>query len=211
MSSQHSITKPFLKWAGGKSKLLSEIEQVIDKSVYKNSITTYVEPFVGGGAMLFFMLRKFPTIERAIINDINEELINTYRVVQQHPAKLIRHLTNIQIEYRKLICDDDQRKFYEERRSEFNDTIEDDIARAGNLIFLNRTCFNGLYRVNKKGKFNVPFGRYNNPLICDSVTIMADSAALKNVEILCGDFTQTLSYANSGSLFYFDPPYKPNK
>lgn len=135
MSSQHSITKPFLKWAGGKSKLLSEIEQVIDKSVYKNSITTYVEPFVGGGAMLFFMLRKFPTIERAIINDINEELINTYRVVQQHPAKLIRHLTNIQIEYRKLICDDDQRKFYEERRSEFNDTSEDDIARAGNLIF----------------------------------------------------------------------------
>ncbi len=169
---------------------------------------TYVEPFVGGGAVLFWILQEYPNITRAIINDINEELICTYRVIKSDVENLILELDRIQNEY--LALDDAGRKeYYLSQRECYNEGKHLDVETAALFIFLNRTCFNGLYRVNSKGKFNVPHGRYTNPKICDAETLRADSAVLGRVEILCGDFAQTGKFAGDNVLYYFDPPYRP--
>lgn len=174
---------------------------------------TYVEPFVGGGAMLFHMLKKHPEIRRAVINDINKHLITTYRVIKDHPQELIERLSEIELRYFALNGEEDKKDFFLDKREIFNEEKLDDIDRAKYLIFLNRTCFNGLYRENSKGKFNVPFGRYLHPSICNEETIMADSEVLNraNVIILNGDFSDTLNYVDENGInfFYFDPPYRP--
>ncbi len=207
--------KPFVKWVGGKTQLIPELERQLPKDFGNWGEAVYVEPFVGGGAMLFWMLQKFSNIEKAYINDINPQLITTYRAVRNNPDELLTRLEKLQEEY--LALDDEQRREYYLLKREqfntqkdlFNDNSLNDIDVASLLIFLNRTCFNGLYRVNSKGYFNVPHGRYNNPKICDEPTIMADSRLLQKVEIMCGDFSETKEYASSNSLFYIDPPYKP--
>ena len=169
---------------------------------------TYIEPFVGGGAVLFWILQEYPNITKAIINDINEELICTYRVIKSDVENLILELTRIQTEY--LALDNVERKnYFLFQRNRFNEKNNSDVKTAALLIFLNRTCFNGLYRVNSKGKFNVPYGKYTNPKICDEETLRADSAILQRVEVLCGDFAQTGKYAGDNVLYYFDPPYRP--
>lgn len=169
---------------------------------------TYVEPFVGGGATLFWIMQKFPNITRAVINDINAELICTYRVIKNDVEALIEKLSRLQEQYIPL--DDAARKeFYLARRDAFNKRCSTDVETAALFIFLNRTCFNGLYRVNSKGEFNVPHGKYSAPKICDAETLRADSAVLQKVEILQGDFAQTGKFAGKNTLFYFDPPYRP--
>lgn len=169
---------------------------------------TYVEPFVGGGAVLFWILQEYPNITRAVINDINAELICTYRVIREDVESLIAELARLQDNY--LSLDEEARKesFLAQRRR-FNEAGNTDIETAALFIFLNRTCFNGLYRVNSKGEFNVPHGRYSNPKICDEDTLRADSALLQRVEILCGDFSQTGRYAGDNVIYYLDPPYRP--
>ena len=203
------IAKPFLKWAGGKFQLLGDIEKALPAHLFQTSFT-YIEPFVGSGAVLFWMLANFPNIKKAVINDINEDLINTYKIIATKPNELIRLLQIIQTEFHSLESDENNKKtYYYEKRKLFNSRKSDNNLQAALFIFLNRTCFNGLYRVNRKNQFNVPMGSYKNPSICDSDNILAVSRALQKVEILCGDFEQTLEHAEDVTLFYFDPPYKP--
>jgi len=200
--------KPFVKWVGGKTQLLDDIKKVLPRNLSQINDVTYIEPFVGGGAVLFWILQEYPNITKAIINDINEELICTYRVIKSDVEKLILELTRIQAEY--LALNDIARKdYFLSQRERYNEKNNSDIETAALFIFLNRTCFNGLYRVNSKGKFNVPHGRYTNPKICDEETLRADSVVLQRVEILCGDFAQTGKYADNNVLYYFDPPYRP--
>ena len=158
--------------------------------------------------MLFWILQEFPNIEQAVINDINRELVCTYSVITNKVEELIDVLAEYQAEYRAM-NDDDRKDYFLGKRSRYNEHPESDVETAALFIFLNRTCFNGLYRVNSKGAFNVPFGRYANPKICDAETLRADAELLKRVTILCGDFAQTEEYADEHSVFYLDPPYKP--
>lgn len=200
--------KPFIKWVGGKTQLLDDIKNALPRNLSQRESVTYVEPFVGGGAVLFWILQEYPNITKAVINDINAELICTYRVIRNDVESLIIKLIQLQEEYRRL--DNDKRKeYFLTQRTRFNEGENTDVDIAALFIFLNRTCFNGLYRVNAKGKFNVPHGRYTSPRICDEETLRADSALLQRVEILCGDFAQTDRYAGKDVLYYFDPPYRP--
>lgn len=200
--------RPFIKWVGGKTQLLDDIKQTLPHDLSQREGLTYVEPFVGGGAVLFWILQEYPNITRAIINDINAELICTYRVIKYDVESLIVELARLQAEYLPL-DEVARKKYFLAQRERFNGNNKTDIETAALFIFLNRTCFNGLYRVNSKGKFNVPHGRYSNPRICDEKTLRADSIALQRVEILCGDFSQTGKYAGTNVLYYFDPPYRP--
>lgn len=201
--------KPFVKWAGGKGQLLLQLESLLPHDFYAKENITYVEPFVGGGAMLFYMLQEHRNIIHAVINDINPDLTACYEAVKSEPQLLIEALSLLQEKYFNLSTETAKKDFFLEAREKFNSKKTDKIENSSLFIFLNRTCFNGLYRVNKSGNFNVPFGKYANPKICDEATIMADSTLLQKVEITTGDFEQTLDYANSNTFFYFDPPYRP--
>lgn len=206
-----TTSRPFVKWAGGKGQLLSQLDEHLPQHLNRHEFT-YVEPFVGGGAMLFHMLQKFPNISRVIINDINPHLIATYRVIKDNPDELIKRLLQLEKNYNSL--DEEEKKaYFLNVRNIFNKEQLDDIDRSKYFIFLNRTCFNGLYRVNSKGYFNVPFGKYSNPTICNPEVIVADSELLnaKNTVILQGDFEKTVEYIDEekASFFYFDPPYRP--
>ena len=203
--------KPFLKWAGGKGQLLSQLEQHLPDDLIEQEFT-YIEPFVGGGAMLFYMLQRFPNIKRAVINDINTFLIIAYRVIKDSSNELIERLAELEKRYYALNGDEVKKEFFLTARAIFNENNLDDIDRTKYLIFLNRTCFNGLYRVNAKGKFNVPFGRYLRPTICNAEVLKADSRLLNQVDvvILNEDYEQTLRHIGDGlNFFYFDPPYRP--
>lgn len=205
----HKKAKPFLKWAGGKTQLLSDIELILPKNLTKTEFT-YVEPFVGSGAVLFWMLNNFPHIKKAVINDVNTDLIDTYKTIAQKPKELISILKLLESEFHSLEGNEDNKKlYYYEKRFLFNSRTESKINQSALFIFLNRTCFNGLYRVNQKNEFNVPIGSYKKPTICDSENIYAVNEALQKVEILNGDFDQTLKHVSPKSLFYLDPPYKP--
>ena len=203
----HKGAKPFVKWAGGKTQLLSDIESLLPTD-FRNRNITYVEPFVGGGSVLFWLLQHYPNIQHAVINDVNAKLINVYRVIKAKPKKLISALRVLENEYLPMNYAERTAYFMEKRRR-FNDDELTNVEQAAIFIFLNRTCFNGLYRENSKGKFNVPHGKYVHPKICDEQTIMADSDLLQRVDILCGDFDATKRYAAEDTLFYLDPPYKP--
>lgn len=201
--------KPFLKWAGGKTQLISEIKCSLPQ-IIKSEKFTYVEPFVGSGAILFWMISEFPNMEKAIINDINADLINTYRIIATKPAELISILKTLENEYHSLVNNQDKKKeYYYEKRKIFNKRESEQIGQAALFIFLNRTCFNGLYRVNRKNEFNVPMGSYKQPTICNVQNIIAVHDALQKVEIFCGDFEETIYHTTSNSFFYLDPPYKP--
>ncbi len=209
---QTYTAKPFIKWVGGKGQLLSQLEAALPRELYDEEFT-YIEPFVGGGAMLFFMLQRFPNIRRAVINDINCHLTNTYRIIKEQPRTLVDSLRCIEKDYIGISSEDLRKDFYLSIRKRFNEEQLSDVERATLLIFLNRTCFNGLYRENSKGKFNVPFGRYANPTICNEDVIYADSELLNRfeVEIINGDYRQTAQYIPTygQTFFYFDPPYRP--
>ena len=209
MTNTEKIAKPFLKWAGGKTQLIGEIEKNLPIEIIDNKFT-YLEPFVGSGAILFWMLNNFPKLEKAVINDINEDLINTYKTIASNPKELISILEILQNEFHNLESNEDDKKlYYYQKRDLYNTRETEQSGQAALFIFINRTCFNGLYRVNSKNLYNVPMGSYKKPTICDKENIFAVSNALQKVEILCGDFEQTINYANEESLFYFDPPYKP--
>ena len=201
--------RPFIKWVGGKGQLLSTFEHMLPESLSEMENLTYIEPFVGGGAMLFYMLQKFGNIQRAVINDVNTDLITAYNVVKRKPEALIQALSALQQMYYNLSEEGQRKEFFLSMREKFNSKSTDDITSTVLLIFLNRTCFNGLYRVNAKGLFNVPFGKYKNPTICDKENILNVSRLLQKVEILSGDFEQTEQYVTRHTFVYFDPPYVP--
>lgn len=201
--------KPFLKWAGGKTQLLPTLDAHLPERFAYQDDVTYIEPFVGGGALLFYMLQKYPNISKAIINDKNPRLINAYISIKEHPWLLIENLRTLQKEYRSRASFESRQNYFLEIRNAFNSTNHSDIEDAAFMLFLNRTCFNGLYRENSKGLFNVPVGKYTNPTICDEELIITDSELLQNVTILNGDFSQVEQYIDGNTLIYFDPPYRP--
>lgn len=201
--------KPFIKWVGGKGQLIEQLEGKLPADFDNWENATYIEPFVGGGAMLFYMLQQYPNIKRAVINDINSDLIICYKTVRDNVEQLIPALRDIQAQYYALPDIEAKREMFMAVRQRYNEKNLDPIENTAKFFFLNRTCFNGLYRVNKKGLFNVPCGKYMQPQICDEDTLIKDSELLKRVDILEGDFEDTLNYAQGRTLFYFDPPYRP--
>ena len=203
------MAKPFIKWAGGKTQLLTQFENILTHNLEEAEHFTYIEPFVGGGAMLFHMLQKYTNIGRVIINDINPNLITAYRVIRDTPERLITDLKMLQREFRQNSNEEARKEYFLRIRKSYNEDTHNDVTNTAMFIFLNRTCFNGLYRVNSKGYFNVPFGKYTNPTICDEELLLEDSKILQNVEILCGDYTLIERYVDNNTFIYFDPPYRP--
>lgn len=201
--------KPFVKWAGGKGNLLNILESQLPADFDSQTRVTYIEPFVGGGAMLFHMLTAHQNIQRVVINDINKDLIRCYQLVKESPQSLIELLKPFEQRYYEL-NENERRLYFYEVRNEFNNSELTVNQRAAYLIFLNHTCFNGLYRENASGGFNVPFGRYKKPKICNVDVIMADHKILSKVDIICGDYKNVMTHLGRGYNFvYFDPPYRP--
>ena len=203
--------KPFIQWAGGKRKLIPQIIQHLPKNFSELTDVTYIEPFIGGGSMLFYMLSHYSNIRQAIISDKNEKLINAYNAIKLSPTYLIADLQALQNRYYSCNNLNSKKEMYLEIRNKFNENKNGPITEAAFFIFLNKTCFNALYRVNNKNKFNVPFGKHIKPLICDEAAIIADSKLLEKVLILNENYSETLDYATENTLFYFDPPYRPLK
>lgn len=207
---ENKIAKPFLKWAGGKGQLLNQFNNFYPQGLENGQITRYIEPFIGGGAVFFDIFQKYE-LEDAVIIDINKELINCYRCIQQDVNEIIMRLAQLEKEFLPLSMED-RTDFYlniRERYNKINLNGKYDFNKAANLIFLNKTCYNGLYRVNSKGSFNVPFGRYKNPLICDKDNLILVSNLLQKVKILHGDYSLCQEYINEKTFIYFDPPYRP--
>jgi len=201
------MAKPFVKWVGGKSQLLTEISKK-----YPHNIEKYCEPFVGGGAVLFNVLQYYHPQE-VLINDINKELINTYLQVKNSCENLINKLYELQEIYLDL-SQDDRKKIYYEKRNLYNNlkvngNEEENLEEAVLFIFLNKTCFNGLYRVNSKGFFNVPFNNAKNPLICDEDNLRECSDLLQNVQMKVGDYKECEGFIDERTFVYIDPPYRP--
>ena len=182
-----SKAKPFIKWVGGKTQLIEQLDAQLPADYDTWDDVTYIEPFVGGGAMLFYMLQRYPNIRRAVINDVNPDLTTCYHTVRDMPEELIASLTDMQNAYNALSSEEARRDFFLAVRDRYNEKSLNPLENTTKFFFLNRTCFNGLYRVNKKGLFNVPFGKYTNPQICDPLTIRRDSELLQHVKILTGD------------------------
>ena len=189
--------KPFVKWAGGKRQLLAELEKNFPKQ-----FGTYFEPFLGGGALLFDLLAKKPNL-KCSVSDLNSDLVLAYVTIRDKLGRLIESLENHSKNYHK----DSTGYYYEVRKQEPKSQIE----KVSRLLFLNKTCFNGLYRVNSKGKFNVPLGRYTNPNIVNRENLTTVSKFLQSdkIKISCRDFESILNDAKKGDFVYFDPPYQP--
>ena len=183
------LIRPFVKWAGGKGGLISQLKNFYPFDLENGVIERYVEPFIGGGAVLIDILQKYH-VKEAYAFDINKDLINCYNVIKSDVEDLIEELDKKEKEFLKL-----------------EKVI--DVKRASEFIFLNRTCFNGLYRVNKSGKFNVPCGKYKNPTICDFKNLRNLSKLIQNVIFEYGDYKKSGEYVDDKTFVYFDPPYRP--
>jgi DNA adenine methylase len=196
--------RPFLKWAGGKTQLLDEIDSRLPKEEIKSGlIDTYIEPFVGGGALFFHVVQKYSQFQRFLLFDINQDLVNCYNAIKDDVYSVVSELKRLERRY--LRSNEIARKvmFYR-LRDEFN--LDRSPAK---MIFLNKTCYNGLYRVNRNNEFNVPFGSYKNPTICDEENLVAVSTVLKNTDIISADFEESERHINEHCFVYLDPPYRP--
>lgn len=205
------LVKPFIKWAGGKGSLIPQLKNFYPFELENETINKYVEPFVGGGAVLINILQKYD-VKEAYAFDINIDLINCYNVIRNNVEELIKGLKVKENEFIKLESEERQAFFYSIRK-EYNSykitKNELNIKRAVEFIFLNRTCFNGLYRVNRNGEFNVPCGKYKNPTICDSNNLRNLSKLIENVIFEYGDYRKSEQYVDNNTFVYFDPPYRP--
>ena len=203
--------RPFVKWAGGKGSLIPQLNNFYPYELKNGIIERYIEPFVGGGAVLIDILQKYD-VQEAYAFDINIDLINSYNVIKNNVEDLITNLKQMETEYLQLEQEERKNYFYN-KRDEYNnyrlEGIEQNIQRAAQFIYLNRTCFNGLYRVNKAGKFNVPMGNYKNPTICDEENLRNLSELIQNVQFQYGDYRRSMEYVIENTFVYFDPPYRP--
>lgn len=210
------IPRPCLKWAGGKTQLLPQLNEKLPTKLKANAIKRYVEPFVGGGAM-YFNLYKFYDFQEVYLFDINPELVILYNVIKNNVEELVSELQTISDEYKSLDTEARNDYYYQARDiyNSFNRDIDANkysksfVMRAALTIFINRTCFNGLYRVNSKKLFNVPVGSYKNPRILDEDNLRATSKSLANATILQTDFADAEKYADNNTFIYYDPPYRP--
>ena len=203
--------RPFVKWVGGKSKLIPQMEQYYPKELKENKIDVYIEPFVGGGAIIIDILKKY-NIKKTYAFDINKNLINCYNIIKEKAESLVLNLKKLEEEYLKL--DDENRKeYYYDIRKKYNSiNVENEkeaLEKTTYFIFLNKTCFNGLYRENRRGQFNVPIGKYKNPTICDEKNLIELSKLIKNVTFINGDYRESYKYIEENTFIYFDPPYRP--
>ncbi len=203
--------RPFVKWAGGKGSLIPQLNNFYPYELKNGIIERYIEPFVGGGAVLIDILQKYD-IQGVYAFDINIDLINSYNVIKNNVEELIANLKQMETEYLGLGQEERKNYFYN-IRNEYNDyeleRDEQNVQRAAQFIYLNRTCFNGLYRVNKNGKFNVPVGSYKNPTICDERNLRQLSQLIQNVQFQYGDYSRSMEYVTENTFIYFDPPYRP--
>ncbi len=202
--------RPFVKWAGGKGQLLEVLKSNLPEGM-GTTITKYAEPFVGGGALLFALLSEC-SFEEVYISDNNKELINSYSVIKDCCGDLIQMLADMQSKYNACTNNEEKQVYYYEQRDRYNTlNLNDDtrIEKAALFIFINRTCFNGLYRVNKKGCYNVPFGKHSNPTICDTENLLKISEVLQNVIMRSCDYHDVLSFTDENTFVYIDPPYRP--
>ena len=203
--------RPFVKWAGGKGSLISQLSNFYPYELKNGIIERYIEPFVGGGAVLIDILQNYD-VRQAYAFDINIDLINSYNVIKNNVEELITNLKRMETEYLQLEQEERKNYFYN-IRNEYNDYTlqenEQNVQRASQFIYLNRTCFNGLYRVNKDGKFNVPVGSYKNPTICDEENLRNLSELIQNVQFQYGDYRKSIEYVTENTFVYFDPPYRP--
>lgn len=198
-----TLAKPFLKWAGGKNQLLQEIDARLPAGLETGEIDTYVEPFVGGGAVFFHIAQRYEKLKHFYLFDINQDLVNCYNAVKTNAESIINDLRTLEKKF--LARKNSSRKdFYYHIRTEFNAD-----RSPAKLIFLNKTCYNGLYRVNRRDEFNVPFGDYKNPTICDEDNLRNASEVLQRAEIFQGDFAKSNKYISNRTFVYFDPPYRP--
>lgn len=203
--------KPFVKWAGGKGSLIPQLKNFYPFELENGEIIKYVEPFVGGGAVLINILQKYD-VKKAYAFDINMDLINCYNVIKNNVEDLIRLLNEKEKAFLEIELEERQNYFYDVRKEYNSYRIEENeisIKRASEFIFLNRTCFNGLYRVNKSGDFNVPCGKYKNPMICDSKNLRNLSYLIRNVDFQYGDYKTSEKHVDDNTFVYFDPPYRP--
>ncbi|MDR2754170.1 MAG: DNA adenine methylase [Planctomycetaceae bacterium] len=207
------VAHPFVKWAGGKGQLLNEIKKIYSTHL-GTKWTKYAEPFVGGGSVLFHILNEYQ-LDAVYISDINRELILTYQVIRDSVQKLVQQLQYLQEEFIPLSTED-RKRYYGVKRNQFNVlksentwSISNAVECASLFIFLNKTCFNGLYRVNRSGEYNVPMGSYKKPVICHSENLFSVSEKLQKVQIVCGDYQQSRHFIDNKTFVYFDPPYRP--
>jgi DNA adenine methylase len=203
ITEKSAIAKPFLKWAGGKTQLLNEIATRIPNGLRTNEIDTYIESFVGGGAVFFYIAQNYSSIRRFYLFDVNQDLVNCYNAIKGNVTSVLMELQKLENHYLKANETSRKDMFYR-IRNEFNHD-----RSPAKLIFLNKTCYNGLYRVNRNNEFNVPFGDYKNPTICDEENLEAASAVLQNVDIIAADFEVSGRYTNKSCFVYLDPPYRP--
>jgi len=208
---QQEPAKPFLKWAGGKSQLLHEIDIRFPVDIGMVEIDTYIEPFVGGGAVFFYLAQRYSDITNFYLYDINEDLIYCYNAIKENVEAVIAELRILQSAFYSKRTSELRKQLYLSIRKEFN--LEKGshfgFATAAKLIFLNKTCYNGLYRVNRKGEFNVPFGDYKKPLLCDDKNLRNVSRVLQKANLFCGDFEESFKYIDEKTFVYLDPPYRP--
>ena len=202
--SKSNQIKPFLKWVGGKTKLLSEIEKNLPKEIKKRKFN-YVEPFLGGGAVFFYLVQKF-NIEKAYLNDLNNKLINTYKHVRDKNPELIQKLKKLEKDY---YGSSDKKMFFLEQREKFN-CSKKSVKKSALFIFLNKTGFNGMYRENSKGEYNIPFGQMKNPLICNKELLEKTSKLLNDKDIIFSSkgFEKRI-IKETDTFYYLDPPYRP--
>ena len=215
-SNSVNVIKPILKWAGGKGQLLQQIAKHLPQELIEGKIDCYIEPFIGGGAVFFWIAQNF-NVKEFYLSDINQELIILYKTIQKDVDLLIEELEKIEHEY--LILSEEKRKIYflnkRDSYNKFKNIIDINnfnlswVRRVAETIFLNKTCFNGLFRVNKKGYFNVPFGNHKNPKICNTNNLILASKLLQRATIQYSDFTEIQNLATPKTFVYFDPPYRP--
>ncbi len=213
---QIPFAHPVLKWAGGKTQLLMQLSQRLPPEIKSGEINRYVEPFVGAGALFLYITQKYPFLSRYIF-DLNEEIILLYQVIKKSPNKLVHELDLLGSEYVSGSNEERERLFYairtlyNQKKPEINFQKYDPqwVTRAAYSIFLNRTCYNGLFRMNRKGEFNVPFGRYDDPQILDKQNLKDVAGLLKETHIIPGDFSLCKKFVDNKTFVYFDPPYRP--
>ena len=207
--------KPFLHWAGGKSRLISQINQYLPHEDFKaKKLTKYIEPFVGGGALFFYLIQKYD-FEYVCLSDLNADLIVTYKTIKKYPNELINELQKIKNKYFDK-NPDEQKQMFLDTRDLFNEQIvnpyvssEDWVTRSCLFIFLNKTCFNGLYRVNSKNKFNSPFGKHVKPKIFEPENLLAMSKILQNIDLRISSYEECRYVCDDKTFIYFDPPFRP--
>ncbi len=208
--------RPFLKWAGGKGQLLAQLAACFPVALARGGLRRYVEPFLGGGALFLTVAQRY-RIEAAFLSDANPELVLAYRVVQRDVEALIERLAGLERRYLAVEEAARRAEFYAVREAYNHGRAAVDptryaahwVGRAAQMIFLNKTCFNGLYRLNRRGEFNVPFGRYRRPVICAAENLRRVSAQLQRAEIACAPFAACAAHVDAATFVYFDPPYRP--